>query len=64
MELARLVFEALAYQPDLIVSYSGANDIILPLSADPRPGYPFNFMIREYNPLLDKDYPLATLTAS
>jgi len=63
MELARLVFEALAYQPDLIVSYSGANDIILPLSADPRPGYPFNFMIREYNPLLDKDYPLATLTA-
>lgn len=63
MELARLVFEALAYQPDVIVSYSGGNDILLPLSADPRPGYPFNFIVKEYNPLLDKDYPLVPLTA-
>jgi hypothetical protein len=63
MELARLVFEVLAYQPDMIVSYSGGNDINLPIVADPRPGYPFNFMVKEYNPLLDKDYPLAALSA-
>ena len=63
MELARLVFEALAYQPDLIVSYSGGNDIILPLTFDPRPGYPYNFMVQQYNPLLEEDYPLAALAA-
>ena len=63
MELARLVFEVPAYQPDMIVSYSGGNDINLPMYADPRPGYPFNFMVKEYSPLLDRDYPLAALTA-
>jgi hypothetical protein len=63
MELARLVFEVLSYRPDMIVSYSGGNDINLPIVADPRPGYPYSFMVREYNPLLDKDYPLAVLTA-
>jgi hypothetical protein len=55
MELARLVFEAVEYEPDMIVSYSGGNDIHLPLIGDPRSGYPYNFAVREYNPLLEKD---------
>jgi hypothetical protein len=63
MELARLVFEVLSYQPDMIVSYSGGNDVNLPVIADPRPGYPFNFMVSEHHPLLEKDYPAAALAA-
>jgi len=66
MELARLVFEAVDYKPDLIISYSGFNDIDQPFSADPRPGYPFNFMAYESNPLLEsniKEYPLFSLIA-
>lgn len=61
MELARLVFEVIQHQPDMVVSYSGGNDIDLPLIADPRPGYPYNFMIKERNPLWEKDYPQAAL---
>ncbi len=66
MELARLLFEAVDYAPDLIISYSGFNDIDEPFVADPRPGYPFNFMVYESNPVLESDiksYPLFTLTA-
>jgi len=66
MELARIVFEALDYNPDMIISYSGFNDIDQPLAADPRPGYPFNYFIYESNPLLEsnlKDYPLLPLLA-
>lgn len=65
-ELARIVFEVSDYDPDLIVMYNGANDILSPLTGDPRPGYPFNFIVYENNPLLDKDisdYPLFTLMA-
>jgi len=66
MELARLVFEAVDYEPDLIISYGGFNDIDQPFSADPRPGYPFNFMVYENNPILESDiktYPLFPLIA-
>lgn len=66
MELSRLVFEVVNYAPDLIISYSGFNDIDEPFVADPRPGYPFNYFIFESNPVLDSDirnYPLFPLTA-
>ena len=66
MELARLVYEAVNYSPDLIISYSGFNDIDEPFVADPRPGYPFNYFVYESNPILDsevRDYPLIPLIA-
>lgn len=66
MELARLVHEVVNYAPDLIISYSGFNDIDEPFVADPRPGYPFNYFISESNPILDsniRDYPLIPLIA-
>jgi len=63
MELARLIFEVAEYQPDMVVSYSGGNDIHLPLVGDPRPGYPFNYMVREHNPLQMKSYPGLEMTA-
>ena len=63
MDLARLVFEALAYQPDMIVSYAGGNDINMPVTTDPRPGYPYIFMVKEFNPLHRKQYPWLDMTA-
>ena len=61
MELARIIYEAVDYQPDLMISYSGFNDIDQPFTADPRPGYPFNYFIYESNPILESDirrYPI------
>jgi len=55
MELARLVHEITGLSPDLVVMYNGANDMTLPFTWDPRPGYPFNFIAYEYHPLVDKD---------
>lgn len=55
MELSRIVFEISELQPDLIVMYNGANDILHPYTWDPRPGYPFNFIVYENNPLLESD---------
>jgi hypothetical protein len=66
MELARLIFDAVNYAPDLIISFSGFNDIDQPFVADPRPGYPLNFFIYESNPVLESDirkYPLFPLLA-
>jgi hypothetical protein len=63
-ELARLVYELIDHAPDLIVMYNGGNDLLAPLSYDPRPGYPFNFAVHEANPLLIRDlgnYPLMNL---
>lgn len=37
--------------PDLIIFYDGGNDIMDPFCWDPRPGYPFNFMAYENNPI-------------
>lgn len=65
-ELARVVFEVADHQPDLVVMFNGANDLTSPVQYDPRPGYPYNFLIEENNPLLRRDvssYPTWTLFA-
>ncbi len=65
-ELVRVALEVTDYRPDLVVMYNGGNDIQSPFAWDPRPGYPFNFMAFEYNPVLQneiKTYPTATLLA-
>jgi len=64
MELARMVFDVVNHDPDLVISYSGFNDIDLPFESDPRPGFPFNYAVYENNPLLESDiksYPALTL---
>jgi hypothetical protein len=63
MELARIVFEVGGYEPDLVLLYDGGNDVVVPFLWDPRPGYPFNFLLYESNPLMqDADrYPTALL---
>jgi lysophospholipase L1-like esterase len=56
----------LEYEPDLIILYNGGNDITQPLSWDPRPGYPFNFLVYENHPLLESQietYPFLPLVA-
>ena len=63
MELARLVFEVVNYAPDMVVVYNGGNDINLPLGWDPRPGYPFNFLLYGNHPLHQEDYPTFSLAA-
>lgn len=55
MELARLVYEIVDYEPDIVIFYNGSNDVMHPLSADPRVGYPYNFMVWENNPLIQYD---------
>lgn len=63
-ELARILFEVADIEPDLILMYDGANDIINPRLNDPRPGYPYDFVVWERNPLLSPDvasYPAGTL---
>ena len=65
-ELARVVFDVPELQPDLVILYNGGNDISAPLVYDPRPGYPFNFLVYERNPLLESDvrfYPALTMLA-
>jgi hypothetical protein len=65
-ELARIVFELADLEPDLIVMYNGVNDIHTPMFWDPRPGYPFNFIMYENHPLLERgvdDYPALALFA-
>ncbi len=61
MELARVVHEILDCRPDYVIFYNGGNDLISPLGWDPRPGYPFNFMAYEKNPLMEtrRQYSLA-----
>lgn len=53
MELSRILFEISDLEPDLIVMYNGGNDIMQPFYYDPRPGYPFNFIAYESNPLIE-----------
>lgn len=55
MELTRIIFEISDFHPDLIILYNGANDMTHPLYWDPRPGYPFNFIVYENNVLLNFD---------
>ncbi len=64
MELSRIVHEISDLTPDLIVMYNGGNDILHPYEYDPRPGYPFNFIVYENNPLLEsnvRSYPRFSL---
>ena len=64
MELARIIYEIVDLSPDMILFYNGGNDILQPLWLDPRPGYPFNFIVYENNPMIDKDigkYPMLSL---
>lgn len=66
MELAQIVFEVSELAPDLIVMYNGGNDILGPYRHDPRPGYPFNFLVYENNPLVEsnvRSYPALALLA-
>ncbi|HEX6737786.1 MAG TPA: SGNH/GDSL hydrolase family protein [Vicinamibacteria bacterium] len=46
-ELATLALRAGRYAPDLVVLYSGGNDVYASYTADPRPGYPFNFVVQQ-----------------
>lgn len=64
-ELAHLVFHVLDSEPDIVVLYSGGNDIMDPLLYDPRPGYPFNFLAYENNVLFkdSREYPWLALMA-
>lgn len=66
-ELSRLVFDIRPLGPDVVVMYNGVNDILPPAHLDPRPGYPFDFIVFERNPLLVErigDYPLLALIAN
>lgn len=65
-DLVRVLLELVDFKPNLIVMYNGGNDIFSPLFIDPRPGYPYNFIVYENNPLLKtelSDYPLIPLLA-
>jgi lysophospholipase L1-like esterase len=42
-ELARLIYEIMDLEPDVVIVYDGFNDLNSPLLFDPRPGYPSNF---------------------
>jgi lysophospholipase L1-like esterase len=60
-ELAHIVHHISRLSPDMIVMYGGGNDIMHPLVfADPRPGYPYEFVVMEGNPVFRpvSDYPL------
>ncbi len=66
MDLARVVYEVSSYAPDLVLFYNGGNDLLHPDTWDPRPGYPFNFVAFEHNPVLERDqarYPALALFA-
>jgi len=63
MEFVTLTSEIISLNPDIIIFYDGANDVTHPLQYDPRPGYPFNFLVYENNPFLMRTYPFFTLMA-
>ncbi len=45
--LALLVTRVLEYAPDLVIVFHGPEALFFPVSFESRPGYPFNFMVRE-----------------
>lgn len=63
MELICLLNEVINLSPDMVIMYNGANDINFPYKYDPRPGYPFNFLVYENNPFLMRNYPAFLLLA-
>lgn len=46
-ELALLVHRLVYLNPDLVIAYDGGNDLVFPWVYDPRPGFPFNFLVWE-----------------
>ena len=50
-DVARILYEVVDFYPNLVIMYGGSNDLRQPFYADPRPGYPFQFMVYENNPL-------------
>ena len=50
-DVSRLLHEVVDYHPNLVIFYNGYNEFAHPGYADPRPGYPFNFIIEEANPI-------------
>jgi hypothetical protein len=46
-ELSLLVHRLAYLEPDLVIAYDGGNDLVFPWLYDPRPGYPFNFLVWE-----------------
>jgi hypothetical protein len=47
MEITTILHRVIDYQPDLVILYNGGNDVTVPYFWDPRPGYPFNFVVYE-----------------
>jgi len=47
MEVATILGRVIKYTPDLVILYDGAEDFYIPTLWDPRPGYPFNFIVSE-----------------
>jgi hypothetical protein len=43
-ELALLTHLLVDYEPDVVISYGGGNDLHTPYQYDPRPGFPFDFI--------------------
>lgn len=61
-DLIRIIIYVVEYKPDLIISYSGGNDIFV--NTDPRLGFPHRFAVYENAPLVYNsvsDYPLWSL---
>jgi lysophospholipase L1-like esterase len=46
-ELTTVALRIPRYAPDLVVLYGGGNDVSGAYTYDPRPGYPFNFVLQE-----------------
>jgi lysophospholipase L1-like esterase len=46
-ELSLLVHTVSDYKPDLVIVYDGGNDIYGPYAADPRPGYPSDWVTQD-----------------
>lgn len=47
MEVTTILHRTADYRPDMVILYDGGNDVYLPYYWDPRPGYPFNFIVHE-----------------
>jgi hypothetical protein len=63
MEISTILHRVVNYQPDLVILYDGGNDVLHPYLYDPRPGYPFNFLLYERVPAILQEGDLATLSA-
>lgn len=60
-ELDLLMHRVLELDPDYVITYDGSNDIVQPYNYDPRPGYPYNFMVYEKGVQLFHQRPLGDI---